>query len=152
MKKNILIPLIFYCCNVLAQQATPASERMTSFETKKKALSESPLKNLAFRSVGPTIMSGRVTDLDVNENTPEHFYVAYASGGLWETKNNGQSFEPLFDHEASMTIGDIAVNWKHGTLWVGTGENNSSRSSYAGTGIYKSVDGGKTWNNKGLIA
>jgi hypothetical protein len=77
--------------------------------------------------------------------------VAYASGGLWRTCDNGISFTPLFDEEASMTIGDIAVDWKHGeTIWVGTGENNSSRSSYAGTGIYKSVDTGKTWQYMGL--
>jgi photosystem II stability/assembly factor-like uncharacterized protein len=96
-------------------------------------------------------MSGRVVDVDVCPDDPTHFYVAYASGGLWVTYNNGQSFEPLFDHEAVMTIGDIAVDWKHGeTIWIGTGENNSSRSSYAGLGIYKSTDKGKTWQHKGL--
>lgn len=96
-------------------------------------------------------MSGRVVDVDVCPDDPTHFYVAYASGGLWVTYNNGQSFEPLFDHEAVMTIGDIAVDWKHGeTIWIGTGENNSSRSSYAGLGMYKSTDKGKTWQHKGL--
>ena len=91
-------------------------------------------------------MSGRVDDIDVSPFDPTIFYVAYASGGLWKTINNGQSFSPLFDNQASITIGNIAVDWKHGeTIWVGTGENNSSRSSYAGTGIYKSIDTGKTW-------
>ncbi len=96
-------------------------------------------------------MSGRVVDISVSPFDPTIFYVAYASGGLWKTTNNGISFSPLFDNQASMTIGDIAVDWKHGeTIWVGTGENNSSRSSYAGTGIYKSIDTGKTWQNVGL--
>ncbi|MCB0577585.1 MAG: glycosyl hydrolase, partial [Saprospiraceae bacterium] len=78
------------------------------------------------------------------------FYVAYASGGLWYTESNGTRFEPLFDHEASMTIGDIAADWDHHILWVGTGEANSSRSSYAGTGMYRSSDGGKHWEWRGL--
>jgi len=89
--------------------------------------------------------------VDVSPDDPTHFYVAYASGGLWVTYNNGQSFTPVFDNEMVMTIGDIAVDWKHGeTIWIGTGENNSSRSSYAGLGIFKSSDKGKTWEYKGL--
>jgi photosystem II stability/assembly factor-like uncharacterized protein len=76
--------------------------------------------------------------------------VAYASGGLWYTDNNGTTFSPVFDREASMTIGDIAVNWTAGIIWIGTGENNSSRSSYSGLGMYKSTDKGKTWKHAGL--
>jgi photosystem II stability/assembly factor-like uncharacterized protein len=95
-------------------------------------------------------MSGRVADLEVNPDEPTEFYVAYASGGLWHTTDNGISFEPLFEREASMTLGDIAVDWRTRTIWLGTGENNSSRSSYAGTGLYKSSDMGKTWQHLGL--
>jgi len=131
--------------------ATPAQKRFDAFKQREKLKENSLLKNVEFRSVGPTIMSGRVDDIDVNPSDPTEFYVAYASGGLWKTTNNGISFTPLFDHEASMTIGDIAVDWNHGeTIWVGTGENNSSRSSYAGTGIYKSTDMGKNWQYMGL--
>ncbi|MEI6816292.1 MAG: glycosyl hydrolase [Bacteroidota bacterium] len=112
---------------------------------------ENLVSNVKFRSIGPSVMSGRVVDVDVCPDDPTHFYVAYASGGLWVTYNNGQSFTPIFDHEEVMTIGDIAVDWKHGeTIWIGTGENNSSRSSYAGLGMYKSTDKGKTWQRKGL--
>lgn len=103
-----------------------------------------------FENIGPTVFSGRVSDLCVDPTDPTHFYVAYASGGLWETNNNGTTFNPLFDHEASMTIGAIACDWKNKTLWVGTGEVNSSRSSYAGTGIYKSKDNGINWEHMGL--
>ncbi len=111
---------------------------------------KSLLSNVKFRNVGPTIMSGRAVDVCVNENDPTEFYVAYASGGLWHTTNNGQSFTPLFDHESVITIGDIDVDWKTHNIWIGTGESNSSRSSYSGVGLYFSADSGKTWQHKGL--
>lgn len=132
---------------------TTAVERMAGYEQRKKLDAASLVSNVKFRSIGPTNMSGRVVDLDVNNANPTHFFVAYASGGLWKTENNGMSFTSLFDNEASMTIGDIAVDWKTNgqTIWVGTGENNASRSTYSGTGIYKSNDGGKTWQHLGLI-
>lgn len=130
--------------------ATPAELRLKADAQRTELERKSIVSNVNFRSVGPTIMSGRVTDLAVDPSDPTHFYVAYASGGLWETHNNGMSLEPLFDQECVMTIGDIAVDWKTGAIWIGTGENNSSRSSYAGVGLYKSVDGGKTWEHKGL--
>ncbi|GIV61716.1 MAG: hypothetical protein KatS3mg044_0582 [Rhodothermaceae bacterium] len=130
---------------------TPASQRLASAARRAQLRERSLVRNVAFRNVGPTVMSGRVVDLDVSPDDPTHFYVAYASGGLWKTTNNGQSFTPLFDAEAVMTLGDIAVDWTHGeTIWVGTGENNSSRSSYAGAGIYRSTDGGETWEHLGL--
>ena len=131
--------------------ATSAKSRIASL-ARKKALEEGSLvRNVSFRNVGPTVMSGRIVDIDANPEDPTEIYVAYASGGLWRSLNNGHSFEPLFDYQASMTIGDIAVNWAHNeTIWVGTGENNSSRSSYAGTGVYASQDGGASWRRAGL--
>ncbi len=101
-------------------------------------------------SIGPSVFSCRVTDVDVNPSDPTEMYVAYASGGLWHTTSNGTNFKPVFDQEASMTIGDVAMNWGSNIIWVGTGEVNSSRSSYAGTGMYRSADGGKTWDWRGL--
>ena len=95
-------------------------------------------------------MSGRVVDIDANPQNPSEFYVGYASGGLWYTNNNGTSFTPLLDASPTQNVGDIAIDWKTGTIWVGTGENNSSRSSYSGIGILKSTDKGKTWKNMGL--
>ena len=131
--------------------STPGMERLEGFAQRMDKASSSLVSNLTFQNIGPTIMSGRITDIDANPNDPTTMYVAYASGGLWKSDNNGQSFEPIFDHEASMTIGDIVVDWSNeGTIWVGTGENNSSRSSYAGTGVYKTSDGGETWLHMGL--
>lgn len=129
---------------------TPATERISSWEQRKALQANSIAKDLSFRNVGPSVQSGRVTDVAVSPRDPSHFYVAYASGGLWETTNNGTSFHPLFDQEMVMTIGAVAVNWETNTIWLGTGEVNSSRSSYAGAGVFRSDDGGKTWQHLGL--
>ncbi|MEO8794183.1 MAG: hypothetical protein ABI390_01885 [Daejeonella sp.] len=136
--------------NTSAPQASSSESIQKSYETRKILDEKSLVNNVKFKSIGPTVMSGRITDVDVNDADPTEFYIAYASGGLWHTVNNGISFEPVFDHEASMTIGDIAVDWKNNVIWIGTGENNSSRSSYAGNGMYKSTDGGKNWQWVGL--
>ena len=127
-----------------------AEDRLKGMQQRQALQAKSVLDSVKFRSIGPSVMSGRVTDLDVNPSDPTEFYVAYASGGLWYTHNNGQSFVPVFDSADVITIGDIAVNWRTKTIWVGTGEVNSSRSSYAGIGVYKSKDNGKTWQYLGL--
>lgn len=155
MKRLLYLAGCFcFFINLMAQTQppfTPAEQRMQAFEQRKTLQENSIVNTIAFENVGPTVFSGRVVDVDVSPTDPSHFYVAYASGGLWKTTNNGTSFEPIFDKEAVMTIGDIAVDWERNTIWVGTGENNSSRSSYAGLGMYKSTDGGKTWTQKGLL-
>ena len=108
------------------------------------------VQNIPFENIGPKVMSGRIVALEVNPNEPTEFYAAYASGGIWHTVDNGISFKSITDNAPTQNIGEIAVHWPTRTLWVGTGENNSSRSSYAGIGILKSSDNGKTWEIKGL--
>lgn len=149
---NLLI-----CSFVFAQvNPTPAGERMQGLDQRRKLESRSLLNEVQFRNIGPAIMSGRVVDIDANPEDPTEFYVAYATGGLWHTTNNGQSFTPIMDSLDMLFIGDIAVNWsqtpagKTKTIWVGTGEVNSSRSSYAGVGMYKTNNNGKTWEYLGL--
>ena len=144
----LITPSLF--CQKNPVQVTSAKERWEAFEQRKQLKASSLIKNIPIQNIGPTIMSGRVVDLEVDPKDPTHFYVAFASGGLWETTNNGISFHSLFDHEMVMTIGDIAVDWKHEVIYIGTGENNSSRSSYAGFGIYSSNDNGKSWKHLGL--
>ena len=126
------------------------ADRISGLRKRKLLEENSVLANTEFRNIGPAIMSGRVVDLAVNPADPTEFYLAYASGGLWHTVNNGQSLVPVFDKEDVISIGAIAVNWHTGTIWVGTGEANSSRSSYSGIGVYKSNDRGRTWTWLGL--
>ena len=156
---NIIFIFLFVFSNGFSQkkkkkslfpQSTLSSERLEGYLKRISLEENSIVKNISFRNIGPTVMSGRVTDLSVNPKDPSHFYVAYASGGLWETKNNGNSFNPIFDNHMVMTIGDIEVDWEKDIIYVGTGEKNSSRSSYSGNGIYKSSNGGKSWEYLGL--
>jgi len=129
---------------------TSGGDRLKGLQQRQALEKKSIINDVKFRNIGPSVMSGRVDDIEGNPDDPTEFYVAYASGGLWHTTNNGQSFTPIFDSADAITIGDIAVNWKTKTIWVGTGEVNSSRSSYAGIGIYKSTNNGKTWQYLGL--
>ena len=151
MKRLLTISALFCALCLQAQiKATSAQERLKTIEQRKQLLSRSTLNETSFRNIGPSIMSGRVVDIEVNPQDPTEFYVAYASGGLWHTKNNGQSFAPIFDSVDVLTIGDIAVNWQNRHIWVGTGEVNSSRSTYAGLGVYRSSNNGKSWEYLGL--
>ncbi len=149
MKQLILVLALAGLSFSNAQTSSSVNINQT-LDAKRQMQATSLVKNVAFDNIGPTVMSGRVVDLAVNPKNPTEFYVGYASGGLWHTKNNGTSFTPILDSSDTQNVGDIAVDWNTGTIWVGTGENNSSRSSYAGIGILKSTDNGKTWENMGL--
>ncbi len=109
------------------------------------------LNGLPLRNIGPATMSGRIVDLAVLESDPYTFYAATSTGGVWKTSDNGITFEPIFENEATHSVGAIALNQNHpDIIWVGTGERANRQSSSWGDGVYKSMDGGKTWKNVGL--
>lgn len=147
----ILPFLLFFHSPAGAQtvKPTPSAERMKSLADKRKMAAASTIKT-TFRSIGPTVQGGRIVEIAVNPDDPTEFYAAYATGGLWHTTNNGQSFTPIFDQEDVIFLGTVAVHWPTRTIYVGTGEANSSRSTYAGLGVYKSTNNGATWEHAGL--
>lgn len=112
---------------------------------------ETLLSAYQFRSIGPAVTSGRVIDLAINPNNKFEWYVAAANGGVWKTNNAGVSFSPIFDGQGVFSIGCLKMDpLNTNVLWVGSGENNNQRSVGYGDGIYKTIDGGQTWQNMGL--
>lgn len=109
------------------------------------------LKGMQARSIGPGAMSGRITAIDVVVNDRDVMYVGSASGGLWKSTSGGIKWEPIFDEEAVMSIGAVAIQQSNpSVIWVGTGEGNPRNSLNGGYGVYKSLDGGKNWKLMGL--
>ena len=115
------------------------------------AVTTDPFAALRLRSIGPANMSGRFTDVAVNEANSYEFYAAAATGGLWKTTDNGVTWKVVFENQAVNSIGSVTVDQRHPqTVWVGTGEATNRQSSGWGDGVYKSTDGGATWANMGL--
>ncbi|MGB6866421.1 MAG: hypothetical protein WBE11_12065, partial [Candidatus Aminicenantaceae bacterium] len=134
-------------------QSTDPALRMQWFDQHVNMKEKSPFKEMSWQHLGPTNVSGRSTDIAVVTPKGKHYiiYVATASGGVWKTENEGTTWEPIFDQEASTSIGDVTLAPSNDQIiWVGTGEPNIFRSSMAGSGVYKSTDGGKTWRHMGL--
>lgn len=114
-------------------------------------LDESLFDNIKPRNIGPAGMSGRVTAIDVVLDNPDIMYIGAAAGGVWRTENGGHTWTPIFDHEKTSSIGDIAIYQENpNIIYVGTGEGNPRNSANSGVGMYKTTDGGRTWQHIGL--
>ncbi|MBI3450544.1 MAG: glycosyl hydrolase [Acidobacteria bacterium] len=136
------------CLLIASSAALVAKEDDKSDANKMKA---DTFTGLALRGIGPAQTSGRVADLAVHPRDVSTWYVAVASGGVWKTTNAGTTWTPIFDSQASFSIGCVTLDPKNPlVVWVGSGENNSQRSVAYGDGVYKSIDGGKNWENVGL--
>ncbi len=108
-------------------------------------------KSMDVRNIGPAGMSGRITAIDVHPKDKDHIYVGSASGGVWESKNGGITWDPIFDDTGVLSIGSIEINRSNPSeIWVGTGEGNPRNSHNSGAGIFYSNNGGKDWTYKGL--
>lgn len=145
MKNKVLSLLILVCTtSVYAQKKTEAPTLKSDYDA-------STVAGLSFRMVGPALTSGRVADIAVVPGKPDTWYVAAASAGVWKTENHGTTFTPIFDQYGSFSIACVELAPSNpNTVWVGSGENNNQRSVAYGDGVYKSVDGGKSFTNMGL--
>ncbi|MBU2439178.1 MAG: hypothetical protein KKC69_08490, partial [Acidobacteria bacterium] len=134
-------------------QNTDPQLRFQWFAEYKEMAKNTPFNKEKWYHIGPTNISGRCTDIAAVSPRGKSYtvYVATASGGVWKTENEGTTWEPIFENEATASIGDIALAPSDpNILWVGSGEANIFRSSQNGAGIYKSTDAGKTWTHMGL--
>ncbi len=146
-----LICLSLLSSAVIAAEYTPHQSRLESWQQHQALQAQSPFGAMSWRSIGPSIQGGRVVDIDQAPDQAHTYYVTYASGGIWKTTNNGQSFAPLSDQLPNMIAGALAIDPKNpNVFWLGTGEQNASRSSYSGIGLLKSIDGGKSFQPAGL--
>jgi len=145
----LLFSLILFigCQPALAQK----KKKNQSITTAKNYLDDISISGLKWRGVGPAMTSGRIADFAVHPDNRSVYYVATASGGVWKTINAGTTYQPIFDSQGSYSIGCVTLDPNNpNTVWVGTGENNNQRSVGFGDGVYKSMDGGKSWKNMGL--
>ncbi|MFH1937367.1 MAG: glycosyl hydrolase, partial [Bacteroidota bacterium] len=152
----VMVCLISVGLNLSAFSQEKEKEKKKDKTGKKESKEDSVMNSrlvsgLKWRSIGPAYTSGRIADIAVNPTNHREWYVAVASGNIWKTENNGTTFEPVFDNYGAYAIGCVTIdpNNTH-VVWAGTGENNHQRALGYGDGVYKSIDGGKSWKNMGL--
>jgi len=172
MKKSVVLAIIFcFALSVVltapagaqtaAQATTPAKDQAKAAANpaakpdtkaeKKALLTAEALAGLEFRNIGPALMSGRISDIAIHPRNRNVWYVCAGSGGVWKTETAGIAWTPVFDSQPSYSIGCVTLDPSNPEIvWVGTGENVSGRHVGFGDGVYKSLNGGKTWTNMGL--
>ena len=131
--------------------SSDSTARMRSWAHHQKLKEKSEFRDLKWRQAGPAFQGGRIESIACPAGYTSTIYVGVGSGNLWKSNNNGTTWKPIFENESTFAIGAVAVSETDPNIvWVGTGEVLMARSSYAGTGAFKSTDGGKTWHNVGL--
>jgi len=142
--RSITIGLLFACiaCGAFAQEKGEPS-----------LFTEKTFAGLKLRNIGPAFMSGRIADIAIHPRDYSVWYVAVGSGGVWKTTNAGTTWKPIFDDQPSYSIGCVTIAPNNPQIiWIGTGENIGGRHVGYGDGIYRSRDGGATWEQFGLQA
>ena len=135
----IFVPLVL----VFAEEPTEKKQ--------KSKLTAATFQGLKLRAIGPALMSGRISDVAIDPVKPNTWYVGAGSGNLWKTVNAGTTWSPIFDNYGSYSIGCVTIDPSNRhTIWVGSGEDVGGRHVGYGDGVYKSLDGGKTFKNVGL--
>ena len=148
---NFLSLILMVAILILPQELNAKKKKTEKEETDSTKLKSSTFSGLKWRSIGPAFASGRIADIIVNPGDHSEWYVGVASGNIWKTTNNGTTFKPIFEKYGTYSIGCLAIDPKSpNVIWAGTGENNHQRALGYGDGIYKSVNGGKSWENMGL--
>lgn len=151
-KKSLKLSSLFLLLLAVMLQPNFLHAKKKKAETKKDSLINSSLvSGLKFRSIGPATTSGRISDFAVNPNNHSEYYVAVSSGNIFKTMNNGTTWKPVFEKYGSYSIGVVKMDPNNSNVvWAGTGENNHQRALGYGDGVYKTMDGGKSWKNMGL--
>ncbi len=148
MKRALFVTAVVLSLTSPIFAAKPAKEEAKKDEG---PLASATFAGLALRSIGPAFTSGRIADMAVDPTDAKVWWIAAASGGVWKTTNSGTTWAPVFDGEGSYSIGALTIDPKNpNVVWVGTGENNNQRSVAYGDGIYRTLDGGKSWKKMGL--
>lgn len=153
--KRILYFTLLIALILPFNQAKAQKKKKGSGDTKEivDSLKNVSLSGLSFRHIGPALTGGRVVDLAINPDNNSEYFVASGHGSLWKTTNRGTTFNPVFDHQKTFSIGAVVYDPNNtNVVWVGTGEHNNQNNVIYGDGVYKSEDGGASWTNKGLKA
>ena len=149
MRNLIRIMLCTFAASASCAASAGALKKGESEEV--KPLSDKRFKGFKLRSIGPALMAGRIADIEIHPKDYSVWYVGVGSGGVWKTENAGTTWTPIFDKQASYSIGTVTLDPSDPNIvWVGTGENVGGRHVGFGDGVYKSTDGGKNWKNVGL--
>ena len=154
LKSNLLSIILGVCLfgnSATTQESTEPDSTTPTKQTDSAKVDPNVFKSLQLRSIGPAFMSGRIGDIAVDQQHPNTWYIAVASGNVFKTTNAGTTFEPIFENYSSYSIGCVSIDpGNSNTIWIGTGENNGGRHIGFGDGIYVSHDAGKSFKNVGL--